>query len=196
MSKFVKIIKKIKIKNIIILIFLLIANTYAWFTYMTKVNMDMTVHVTSWNVDFVADENETVTNMRIEVEKAYPGMEPFEKTLEVLNTGEMAAELSYEIQSLRVMNTTYTMGENLSSTDIEKKITEEYPFKITITKEDISSTDTKLIGRYKIVVDWEFESGNDEEDTKWGNNAYEFYQKNPNKSFMELNINFIASQKK
>lgn len=196
MSKLVKIIKKIKIKNIIILIFLLVANTYAWFTYMTKVNMDLSVHVTSWNVDFVADENETVTNMHIEVEKAYPGMEPFEKTLEVLNTGEMVAELSYEIQSLRVMNTTYTMGETLSSADIEKKITEEYPFKITITKEDISSENTKLIGRYKIEINWEFESGNDEEDTKWGNNAYEFYNKNPDKSFMELNINFIASQKK
>ena len=56
MSKFIKILKKIKIRNIIILIVLLMFNTYAWFIYTTKVSTDLTAHVSAWNVDFVAKE--------------------------------------------------------------------------------------------------------------------------------------------
>ena len=53
MNKFIKILKKIKIRNIIILIVLLMFNTYAWFIYATKVSMNLSVHVSSLNVEFV-----------------------------------------------------------------------------------------------------------------------------------------------
>ena len=56
MQKLIKIMKKIKIKNILILILLLLFNTYAWFIYTTKVSTDLTAHVSAWNVDFVAKE--------------------------------------------------------------------------------------------------------------------------------------------
>ena len=35
----------------------------------------MSVHVSSWNVEFSIGEDETVTNILIEVERVYPGME-------------------------------------------------------------------------------------------------------------------------
>lgn len=77
MKMIVKILKKIKIRNILIL--LLIFNTYAWFVYATKVSSSMSVHVSSWNVEFSIGEDETVTNILIKVERVYPGMETFEK---------------------------------------------------------------------------------------------------------------------
>ena len=77
MEKIVRILKKIKIKNIIILILLLIFNTYAWFIYATKASSSIDVHISSWNVEFTVGEDETVTNILIEVERVYPGMENF-----------------------------------------------------------------------------------------------------------------------
>ena len=56
MGKVNRILKKIKIKNLVILICLLAFNTYAWFIYTTKVSLDMTAHVSSWDVDFISKE--------------------------------------------------------------------------------------------------------------------------------------------
>ena len=102
MERIVKILKKIKIKNIIILILLLIFNTYAWFIYATKVSSSLSVHVSSWNVEFSVGEDETVTNILIAVERVYPGMETFEKNVSVRNKGEIKAELDYDIISLNI----------------------------------------------------------------------------------------------
>ena len=79
MEKIVKIIKKVKIKNIIILILLIIFNTYAWFIYATKVATDISVHIASWNVEFATGEDETTTNIIVQIDRAYPGMESYLK---------------------------------------------------------------------------------------------------------------------
>ena len=104
MEKIVKILKKIKIKNLLILIFLLIFNTYAWFIYATRVSTNLTAHVSSWNIEFVSGTGEITTNLLIEVDRIYPGMDKFEKSVEVHNKGETAAVLEYEIESLRTSN--------------------------------------------------------------------------------------------
>ena len=75
METLVKVLKKIKIKNIIILILLIIFNTYAWFIYATRVSSSLTVHISSWNVEFSIGEDETVTNILIEEERIFPGIE-------------------------------------------------------------------------------------------------------------------------
>ena len=56
MEKIVRIIKKVKIRNILILILLIIFNTYAWFIYATKVATEISVHISSWNVEFATGE--------------------------------------------------------------------------------------------------------------------------------------------
>ena len=122
MEKVVKILKKIKIKNIIILILLLIFNTYAWFIYATRVSSELSVHISSWNVEFTVGENETVTNIVIAVERIYPGMENVEDNITVNNKGEVKAELDYDIASLKVMDEFYEVGENLSSEQLEAKM--------------------------------------------------------------------------
>ena len=49
-------------------------------------------------------------------------------------------------------------------------------------------------GSFKITVEWPFESGNDENDTLWGNKAYEYYSVNPNEQSIALNLTLIATQ--
>lgn len=194
MEKIVKILKKIKIRNIIILILLLIFNAYAWFVYATKVSSSLSVHVSSWNVEFSLGENETVTNILIEVERVYPGMETFEKKVTVNNKGEIKAELDYEIIALKVMDENYRIGENITMEELENKIKTDYPFKINVVKDDTLLKEGTGEGLFTVTVEWPFESGNDELDTLWGNKAYEYYSLNPGEKSIEIEIKLSAKQ--
>lgn len=196
MEKIIKVFKKVKIKNLIILIFLLIFNTYAWFIYATRVSADLSVHVSSWNVEFVTGEGDIITNIEILVDRIYPGMETFERTIEVHNKGETKAVLDYEIESLKIMDETYEVNEEtgLTTQDIENRIKTEYPFKINIEKNDNQLEQGSKDGYFKITVDWPFDSGDDEKDTMWGNKAYEYYSLHPGEKSIELKLQLIATQ--
>lgn len=196
MEKIIKVFKKVKIKNLIILIFLLIFNTYAWFIYATRVSADLSVHVSSWNVEFVTGQGDIITNIEILVDRIYPGMETFERTIEVHNKGETKAVLDYEIESLKIMDETYEVNEEtgLTTQDIENRIKTEYPFKINIEKNDNQLEQGSKDGYFKITVDWPFDSGDDEKDTMWGNKAYEYYSLHPGEKSIELKLQLIATQ--
>lgn len=197
MSKFLKIIKKIKLRNLIILVFLLAFNTYAWFIYTTKVSLDLTAHVSAWDVEFVSKEGGITSNMLIEVERVCPGMDNFEKIIEVNNRGEVGATLSYEIESLKIMGNTLEVSETsgLTSEDIENKMKTEYPFKINIEKDDEGLVSGTGNGSFRITVEWPFESGDDAKDTEWGNRAYEYYSLHPGENCIELKLILKATQK-
>ncbi len=197
MSKFLKIIKKIKLRNLIILVVLLAFNTYAWFIYTTKVSLDLTAHVSAWDVQFVSKEGGITSNMLIEVERVCPGMDNFEKIIEVNNRGEVGATLSYEIESLKIMGNTLEVSETsgLTSEDIENKMKTEYPFKINIEKDDEGLVNGTGNGSFRITVEWPFESGDDAKDTEWGNRAYEYYSLHPGENCIELKLILKATQK-
>lgn len=194
MEKIVRSLKKVKIKNIIILILLLTFNAYAWFIYATRVSSSLSVHISSWNVEFSVGEEETVTNILIEVERVYPGMETYEKNVTVKNKGEIKAELGYEIRTLKVMDESYTVGENITMEQLENKIKTDYPFKINVIKEDTLLKEGTGDGLFTVTVEWPFESGNDELDTLWGNKAYEYYSLNPGEKSILIEITLTAEQ--
>lgn len=194
MEKIVRILKKVKIKNIIILILLLTFNAYAWFIYATRVSSSLSVHISSWNVEFSVGEEETVTNILIEVERVYPGMETYEKNVTVKNKGEIKAELGYEIRKLKVMDESYTVGENITMEQLENKIKTDYPFKINVIKDDTLLKEGTGDGLFTVTVEWPFESGNDELDTLWGNKAYEYYSLNPGEKSILIEITLTAEQ--
>ena len=194
MELFVKVLKKLKIRNLIILILLLVFNTYAWFIYATRVSSDISVHISSWNVEFSIGENGNVTNIIIDVERIYPGMENTEKTVVVKNKGEIKAELEYQILSLKVLDEYYKVGENITAAELMNKINTEYPFKINITKEDELLSQGIGNGEFTVTVEWPFESGNDELDTLWGNKAYEYCLENSEGKSIEIEIVLMAQQ--
>jgi len=173
----------------------MVFNTYAWFIYATQVATSITAHVSSWNIEFVTGNEEIVTNIEIDLDRIYPGMEDYEKIVEVHNKGETKAKLSYEMLSFEILGEKFEVGENLTSEELENKIEQEYPFKINIEIDDYDITEEKGKGTFKITVSWPYESGDDELDTYWGNKAYEFYSLNPGKSSVLIRMNLIASQK-
>ena len=198
MHKVLKIMKKIKIRNLIILILLLVFNAYAWFVYTTRVSLDLSAHVSSWDVQFVAKDGGVSSDMIIKVEKVYPGMEDFERIIDVQNRGEVNVELSYEIKSARIMDETIEKNDEtgVTSESIEEKLKNDYPFKINIVKDDSNLITGSGNGSFKITVVWPYESGDDEADTNWGRKAYEYYENNPDKECIELKLVLKATQAK
>ena len=136
--------------------------------------------------------------MIIKVEKVYPGMEDFEKIIEVQNRGEVNVELSYEIESVRIMDETIEKNDEtgVTSESIEEKLKKDYPFKINIVKDDSNLITGSGNGSFKITVVWPYESGDDEADTNWGRKAYEYYENNPDKECIELKLVLKATQAK
>lgn len=194
MKKIFKIIKKIKLRHLIILLFLLMFNTYAWFIYTTKVNTTIDAHVSSWNVEFISKEGGVESNLLVSVDKIYPGMTPFEYDVNVKNEGEMKAKLDYEIRTIRIMDDNYIVSDILSSQEIENQIKQKYPFKINIISNDSKMDPKGGTGNFKIIVSWDYESGDDSKDTEYGNKAYQFYKDNPDEKSIEMNLILKAVQ--
>ena len=201
MDKIIKIMKKIKIRNIIVLIVLFAFNAYAWFIYTTKVSMNLTAHVTSWDVEFVSEQGGIVSEITVSVERVYPGMETFERIIQVNNRGDMEARLSYDVRSVKVMDEYYEIGqipqgetEELTSDDLEDIINNNYPFKISIEKDESELSAENGVGYFTITVEWDYESGDDALDTQWGERAYSYYNENPGENSIELNLLLKATQ--
>ena len=123
-------------------------------------------------------------------------METFERIVEVKNRGEVNVALSYDIESLKIMDEYYEVSETsgLTSQDIETKMTTDYPFKIKIQKDDSGLLAGTADGQFKITVEWPYESGDDELDTLWGNKAYQYYSLNPGAKCIELKLRLNATQ--
>jgi len=187
----------IKTRTILLLMLTLIANTYAWFIYVTKVSNSMTAHVREWQ--FVIQDGEMTQNIEFVIDELYPGMEKQTQTITTQNLGEVDAVLSLEPTYLRVLNEEYIVGENdLTSDELMEIMKTKYPFKI-MPYIDMEQTASKKLApqensTIEIIVNWEYESGDDELDTKWGNEAYKYNQENPDSKDVELNITIKASQ--
>ena len=201
MNKIIKIMKKIKIRNTIVLIILLAFNAYAWFIYTTKVSMDLTAQVSAWDIEFISDQGGVTSNVEVVVERVYPGMETFERVIQVNNKGNVSASLRYEIRSAKILDEYYEAGQinpttsqEYTSTDIENILTNNYPFEISIDIDETNFGTVDGIGYYTITVEWDYESGNDTLDTFWGNKAYDFYEDNPGEDGININIMLIATQ--
>ena len=196
MSKIVKILKKIKIKNLIILIFLLIFNTYAWFVFQTKASLGITAHVSAWKVDFMSEDGTVSKDIVITIDRIFPGMATFEKEIKAKNSGDAIATLEYEIESFRVIDESFSIEQGYTSAELNNKITNEYPFKTEFIIDDFGTiSNSPELGKIRVKVTWPFESGDDAKDTLWGTKAYDFYDKNPEGKSIELKVKLIARQK-
>lgn len=187
--------KYLILKALIILTVLLVFNSYAWFIFATKVSGGLTAHVTSWNVTFLVGDDESITNILIDVSKIYPGMETYRQEVRAKNVGESIANLEYRFESIRILDEEYTVGENITQDELNTKL-QEYPFKIQVTVDKSELETAKGEGLFIITVEWLYESGDDEKDTYWGQKAYEFSESNPDENSLHLSLLLIASQKK
>lgn len=191
----IRVLKKSKIRTILLLIILLSFNATAWFIFATKVDTGVGAKIVAWNVAFVTGEDELLEYINFKIDNIYPGMEEYTERIDVTNKGESDAKLSFEIESARLLNNEYVVdNKSITSNSLLASLANDYPFKIRVgaSKENISPGDNAY---FYVTVFWEYESGNDEQDSYWGNMAYDFYEKNPDKDSIELNLMVTATQK-
>lgn len=191
-SKRKKLFKKIKIRTIFLLAITLASNSFAWFIYTTKVSSNISAKVREWNVTFDVNGQTVEKTIEINIDSLYPGMESYNQTLTASNSGEARAQITYEVITAKVL------GDDLMTlgyTDIEiiNYLRSNYPFSIdfNVSNDIIQSKGEETI---TISISWPYESGQDEEDTKWGSLAYTYHQNYPDIPSIDLSIKITAYQ--
>lgn len=205
-SVFLLLLKRVKISHLIVLAVLLVANTFAWFIYVNTVTNNVEVHVRSWKVDFTEGENEVSDYVDVTVNNVYPGMTTFTKEVQAHNYGEVIANVSYVILEADVMGAVYltregkeeaglpTSDADYSSAQLETVLASDYPFHITFTLSSGTMNPVNGIATYTITVSWPYDSGDDETDTYWGIQAYDFKENNPGDPCIALRIKLHITQ--
>ena len=202
---FLLILKRVKLTHLLLLGILLVANSYAWFIFVNNVNNRVDVHVRAWKVDFV-DGDEVVDYVNVEVDNAYPGMTTYTKEVTAHNYSDLPATASYKVLSAEIMGVEYLTqegkidagqtvnGDEMTAAELETMLTSSYPFTFSF---NLSETDlVALTGTttYNVSMSWPYESGDDEADTTWGVNAYNFKEDNPTEPSIKLKIKIYITQ--
>ena len=191
-SKRKKIIKKVKFKTLFLLMITLASNSFAWFIYTTKVSSNIRAKVREWNVSFDVNGENVEKTIEINIDSLYPGMTTYTQTLTASNSGEARAQISYEVIRANILGDDLT-GMNYSDIQIINYLRSYYPFSIDfhVSNDIVQSNSEETI---TISVSWPYESGQDEEDTKWGNLAYTYHSSHPDTPSIDLSIKITAYQ--
>ncbi len=176
----------------LIAFFFLGANVYAWFVYMSQVNVGLSAKIRSWNVMFEFHDEQIMEDVIFDVAELYPGMSEYSNLASVHNTGESAGAFVYEVKSFKLFGVTYDTS-TYTPAQLEQMIENNYPFVIQMGKTDdiVSPGETES---FTLTINWDFESGNDELDTQYGESAYTFKQTYPDQPCLQLNVVLSVDQ--
>lgn len=187
-----EVLKNVKIRHLLLILMLFIANAYAWFIYATKVNAGLSAHVASWNINFGVGEDKGVKKVDLKVDRILPGMDDYVHNLEVYNLGNTKGKLKLELVRFKIFDEVYEVSETYTEEELMEKI-KSFPFKINIGASNFS-LDPGSKEKITTRISWPYESGDDEKDTLIGSKAYEYYALNPDKAAIELGFNIYAIQ--
>ena len=60
--------KKVKLSNLILLVVLLMFNSYAWFIYNTKVHTSISAKIEAWDIAYISDGIRETQNIILDVD--------------------------------------------------------------------------------------------------------------------------------
>ena len=199
---------RVKIRTLFLLVLTLMFNTYAWFLYVSTVSSSLTAHVEAWHVKFKVDNELVNRDIPIVIEHAYPGMSDEVKTVTIINDGQKDADVRFAIKSIRIFDNLYIATDLLSTGDtiptgaiettseiLNNKIQTDYPFYLSVesSEDTIGANSEETL---TITFSWQYESGDDETDTNYGEMAYSYYEANPTSQAIEMVIKLIVEQHK
>ena len=201
-----KFLKKVKITRLIFLIVLIAGNTFAWFIYTTKVDSNISVHVKSWNVIFKTADEEIASEVALNIDSVYPGMEEYTNEVTAYNKSDLPATLSYKVLEANIFGEEFITPEgrinrneeiqegDLTSEELVQKLQNDYPFKIYFSISNPIVNANNGEEKYSFRVVWPFEQDNDELDTLWGIRAAEYKKDNPSLSSITLKVKLVIIQ--
>ena len=197
---------RVTFRTLFLLSITLIFNTYAWFLYTTTVSTSMTAHVDAWKVEFEVDDEVVDREFTFAVAHAYPGMPDNVKELVVRNNGEKRADITYEIQYIRIFEDEYISTERvaegvtppvgatqMSAAALLTKIQNDYPFYFEV-ETPTGALEVNEDATLVMTFGWDYESGDDATDTNYGTTAYDFYEDNPDTPAIQIILKVTVTQ--
>ena len=184
MSKKTKLYLRLNLISLFFVIVSFISVTLAWFVYSGLSTATTEVNVKAWYIELEKNGEKVSNNIVISLDDIYPGMEPIEEEIKIKNLGDSDAQVKYEIISARILGDpkdNYVINETMLSNNVEDRIAHEYPFHINIDlnkKFILAGTDEST---FKVSISWPLDSGDDELDSVWGTNAYNYKIEEQNK---------------
>lgn len=186
--------RRIRKSTLFFLFLTLASNSFAWFIYSTKVSNNITAKVRSWHVNFdVSSGSGSSEYIEVNIDSVFPGMEDFYQEVTAVNDGEADARITYEVVSARIFDDDL-IQRGLSSSSIIDSFESEYPFVLSI---GASNNIIAANGGEEVIfvsASWDYESGDDLEDTKWGSKAYDYHLNNPDSPSISILIKVSAIQ--
>lgn len=166
----------------------------AWFAYSGLSKVSTEIGVKTWYVEFQKDSKPVSNDIVVSLADIYPGMETVYENVRILNKGDSNAQLSYSIVSASVL------GEDIGNSDsgteyVEDKLAHDYPFKININLEKNFILAHDDSSDFNFSVSWPLDSGSDEADSNWGNQAYLFQKNEQEKNQNDSSYNVKPSIK-
>ncbi len=214
-----------KIRILILLAVMLTVSTYAWFYSDKDVSIsNIRGVVTEWDVEYSIDDVVITTEeIIIACDEFYPGMPDFTKKIKTSNKTETGADIKYEVKSVKIFGEEklddLISTNNLVIDEANKTTnvfaTEDYPFNAgfyydtdviggidPITGADTPDSHAELT----VFANWSYEresatkdeAANDDLDTYYGEEAYDFYKDNegadPEKYPLEITIQITSAR--
>lgn len=190
-------LKRIRLSTLILLLITSVSTSFAWFIYATKVSAGITTHIETWNILFTNEDNAISEYVNFVIPNLVPGMEDYTASVSAYNLGEHSATISYEIVSVKILGVNYTVdGTTLTSSMLENRLYNDYPFKIQFDLSNEVVTATTGRSTFSINVSWPYESGNDELDTYWGAQSFTYSSNNPGEPSIEMTVKISAIQER
>lgn len=212
--------KSMTTKIILALMFctIFIVNTYAWFSINKEVNLSgISGDVTSWDVAYYIEEEEILDQTAtFVIDEVYPGMPEKEDVVHIYNMGEASTTIYYELLSVKVfgievldeLNANQEIKTNGNTTNIFSTDA-DFPFDISYTYgsdylegqyvDEITTPSAATT--FKLNVSWPYKEGTTNEeittkdilDTKFGKEAYEYYEAgNDKNSAVEVKVRITS----
>lgn len=153
-----------------------IFTTFAWFAYSGLRKVSTEVDVKAWYIELSKSGDVVTNDIVITLDDVYPGMETVDEIVNIENKGDSDAKLSYKIVSARILDSSIN-GEALENNQfLSDSLSHDYPFHVNIdlSKNFIASGGDS--STFEVSVSWPLDSGNDNLDSLWGTNAYNFQQ--------------------
>ena len=125
--------RRLNLKSLLFFALLISFNSFAWFVYSNKVATGVDVHVKSWNISFEMDNEQLMEEVSFSVSEMYPGMDDYRDEIRIKNVGETDGKLTYELLSIRIMDTEYVVSDDgYTSEELLNSLKNDYPFTIDV----------------------------------------------------------------
>lgn len=196
MKKKHKVYLRLNLISILFIAISFISVTLAWFAYSGIVGVKTEVGVKAWHIELEKDGQVVSNDIVISLSDIYPGMDTVNETVNIKNLGDSDARVKYSITSARILGNPeddYKTNEEVTSPYVEDLLSHEYPFHINInlSKGYVLSKGTE--SSFGVSISWPLDSDNDELDSIWGSNAYNFQKEEETKKSNDPNYQIRPS---